>query len=271
MNRAILTRAIWVAMAFLLSISVLTKSLFGQEARKDTSGPAISSSDSSLAVEVIFKIRGEAIDRAGLENIQALLLGMDGVPYVGVNYQRLEIIVRYLPGRTTLEGLTTKIQDTNADDAVLVVRSEVIQAPNSLGVAKDQQSPFGSIFPELSLECLRHDEAQALCEKHFKDELPEGIRLKNCYTIKVDFQTVAHVDNEYDWLSLACLVDEKGKLIKPITWLELPSVSEIPLGDAVSGLLIFPKIPVLRLGLTLRLLRANGEGYDSYTVEIPEY
>ena len=113
------------------------------------------------------------------------------------------------------------------------------------------------------------DKAHALCEMPFRGELPKGIELENCYTVKIDFQTVAHVDNNYNWLSQACLVDENGKLVKPLSWLEFPSGFD-GTEKTGSGLLIFPKIPVLGLGLTLRFLRANGEGYDSFTVDLPQ-
>ncbi len=137
------------------------------------------------------------------------------------------------------------------------------------GVGTSAQNRLTPDLSNVTFECLQHDKAHALCEKHFKGELPEGLELENCYTVKIDFRTVAHVDRNYEWLSQACLVDENGELIKPLSWLEFPlgvDGTEKP----GSGLLIFPKIPVLRLGLTLRFLRANGTGYDSFTVEVPQ-
>jgi len=250
-------RTTFILAAIMLAMVLKPNDSFAKESRTGTSDWTAK----NRLMEVTFRIAGSKIDKAALESIQTILQEIEGVPYVGVNYPTVEINVRYDSAKVSVQRLKTASEGVDGPQVSIVAGPAIVSAS-----AQNRSTPDLS---HVTFECLNHDKAYALCEKHFKGELPGGIELENCYTVKINFQTVAHIDRHIDWLSQACLVDKNGKLIKPLSWLEFPSGvdgTEKP----GSGLLIFPKIPVLRLSLTLRFLRANGDGYDSFNVEVPE-
>lgn len=227
------------------------------------------SRDSAAVMEVGFKIQEQDVDRGILESVQAALQGTAGVPYVGIDYRTAEVTVRYLTPEVTIEKLLKIPAGDQTYQVSVAAGPELVGPANSLRTVTTQKQ-LKSTFSNITLECLHQDDAQVLSDRYSKGKLPEGMALEDCYAIKVDFQTTTRGDGNYNWLSLAGLVDNNGKLIKPLSWLELPTHSGAPLNAGTSGLLLFPKLPVLRLGLMLRLLRESGDGYDSFTVTVPE-
>ncbi len=251
-------RTAFILAAMMFAMVLKPNDSLPQDEQRGTSERATS----RRLMEVTFGIEGSKIDKAVLENIQTILQEIEGVPYVGVSFQAVEIKVRYDSAKVSVKSLRTAIDLMDGYEYSIAAGPAIVSAS-----AQNRSTPD---LANVTFECLRHHKAHALCEKHFKGDLPEEIELENCYTVKIDFQTVAHVDNNNDWLSQVCLVGENGVLIKPLSLLEFPS-GVAGTQRPASGLLIFPKIPSIGLGLTLRLLRANGEGYDSFTVDVPEH
>ncbi len=204
--------------------------------------------------ETVFYLEAEKLERAALENVsRSLLQDFEGVKYVGVDYRTREIVVRYDTSRISLKALESALQ-----------RMAVGRYHLKGTVRVDPRPRLEGLHNQLQFQCLEHDMARELCETHFQGKLPEDLDLENCYVIKVDSSEKAA---GYDWLANAALIDSQGKAVTPITWLELPE-AQSPARPSF-GLLIFPKIPAVGMGLTLRLLRVNGEGYDSFDVDLP--
>lgn len=224
------------------------------------------SADSSL-VQVKFEVGLLRENSTDLNFVHRYLLQRTvGVRYVGVNYNQREVVVRYDASLITLETIQKILAEMPQSSYSLVSNQDDSSAVKRKTSADTVTSP---VLSDFQLECLHHEAAHALCEEHFKGVLPDDFELEKCYAIKVDFQTVAHIDSTYDWLDQACLVDSDGRLIQPIMWLELPAVGDGPVVKPGTGLLIFPKVPILRGGLFLRFLRADGDGYSSFMVDVP--
>jgi|GEM_PF-3789261 len=214
----------------------------------------------SPLMQVILRPLIKLPDDAALQSVQGVIQDIEGIRYVGVNTRSGELIVQYWAGikLDTLMNVLTQ----SGRQATLVAGPDTVEGES----IKRIQSTL-SEGSKIRLECLRHEDARELCQTHFNG-LPNGIDLEKCYSIKVNFKTVAHVDSNFDWLSQTCLVDESGAQVKPLTWLNIPSALNYK-QDMSTGLLIFPKVPHSGPGLTLRFLKANGDGYDSYTVDLP--
>jgi hypothetical protein len=243
----------------LATIILGARVIFSQDIQKNS---ADSMPKSSLVeMKVIVKINGGGIDNEVLENLQTILQQIDGVPYVGVNYLATEVTVRYDSTKVSLHRLRKLAEGMKGH------KISVAAVQNDASVDTKNWST-----PELSnvtFEYLHHDEARALCERHFNEKSSVGIDLESCYVVKVDFQRVVHVSTDYEWFSNTCVVDEDGQLIKPLSWLDLSSEFD-KTEESGSGLLILPRIPLTGLALTMRLLRVNGEGYDSFTINVPQ-
>lgn len=250
----------------LLSVLLLSSASAQNRNTVTTNIKIPSLADRSTLLEVTFKVNARAGDQEAIESLQSRLQSIEGVRYVGVSYQSREVVVRYLSTKVSFEKLAWKFEKTERYPISEIAGPKIVEAKK-----ENDHNILSPALANVVFEYLAHHEAQTLCEEHFQGELPKAIELEKCYIIKVDFRPVTQVSAEYDWHSRACLVDEAGQLIKPLSWLELPSLKDAQKDGSLSGLLIFPKIPLLRLGLTLRLLRANGEGYDSFTVDVPEY
>ncbi len=171
---------------------------------------------------------------------------------MGVDYIKKEITVRYLKGKGVLRAIMNVLNKNN------LAVSHTVSTDAELDRRLDA----------IRFECLHYKEAQAICEKHFRPILSDAFDYQNCYAVQVEIKVTPDISKDYDLNSQACIINDKGELVKPITWLQFPKKDQhLP---KLSGLLIFPKVPVLGVGLTLRLLRENGDGYDSYSIDIPD-
>lgn len=220
--------------------------------------------------EITLKLKRNAgFEKRFSEAQDVLLLKNAGVRYVGVDYVANEIVIRYdiqKIGKLRILDILRK----KYENRVHII--EDVQNPTqnlSTNSYQNDLKLINSIITQVHFECLARDDAHAICKQLLPVETLEKIDLDKCLVVKVDFKIKQQGRQDFDWQSQACLIDENEYLIKPLNWLELPLTKEHEQKELVSGILIFPKIPLLKLGLTLRLLRANGEGYDSFFVDLP--
>ncbi|NIR51718.1 heavy-metal-associated domain-containing protein [candidate division KSB1 bacterium] len=257
--------------AGLLGLCVFTGGALALDDNGNTSAN-MQTTGSKLALrEVTFKIHKTGKELRGLESAPILLLQKwRGVRYVGVNYKTLEMVVRYQPSHIDLKQIVSALEELGNFNI------SIMDGPKNMDSTEPMKSFRPGVefsipeFSHLRLKCLTSDEARLLCDQH-REELPQELDLDQCHVIQVAFSSDVYDNGEYDWLSQVCLVDSEGRFVKPANWLKLGSVKESPIKGSVSGLLIFPRVPLLQLGLALRFLRANGEGYDSFSVSVPDF
>ncbi|MFQ5676012.1 MAG: heavy-metal-associated domain-containing protein [bacterium] len=254
-----ISRVSWAVFLLVMAQAFSQEGSYAQDSR-----PVAKAAVESNLMEVTFQVHVKD-NNAILEKVQnALLPGVEGVRYVGADYKSLKVVVRYDSSKVDLKKIQSALNKI-AKGAFSPIADPKKVKPEGWTQAENTSGGFANT----RFECLKHGDARALCETHFQNKLPEGVDLEDCYTIKVDFHTMAHIDSNYDWKTQAHLVDDNGNLIMPLSWLELPAES-LDAKTPGSGLLIFPKIPLTKLGLTLRLLRANGTGYDSFAIDVPK-
>ncbi len=256
----------------ILILNFPIKSAFTQK-ENQVNNTTVSShiADSCALMEVIFKVSSGNNENGSLQYLQTdSLLRMDGVRYVGINYRSKEVIVRYFASKVSQDKILSTLKAIANSAFVVVEDPRIVDSEMVSKSPDDRNNVLSPDYSKLHIKCITHQDAHTLCKEHLNIDIREQYPLENCYVVQVNFQTKNHIDITYDWLSQAFLVDDKGELIKPLTWLELPLIKENRERGPISGLLIFPKIPLLKLGLNLRLLRANGDGYDSYNVDVQQ-
>ncbi len=229
----------------------------------------ISEGSQTAMMQVVLHLRRESNTKELLRQMQAQIQRIDHVRQVTVSYTARELSVRYLGMESGKDRVFSRIYQEVSGGDWQVGQPEVAPLDRAHPRKLIQGNLGISPFKNADIQCLHDEMAHILCEKHLSASTLDSLDLDKCYVFKIDVEATA---DSSDISARAALEGENGEMVRPLHWFQLPSsASQKASGPPnVSGLLIFPRIPLAGVGLTLRLLRANGDGYDSYTVEVPK-
>jgi len=258
-----LHKLIMVVATFAMIVTLPAGRAFAQQKAETTRTAKPDASELQIVIHV-----SDTTDQISMESIQTELQSVADVRHVGVDFPAHAITVRWINPVLTVPKVVSVLAGLGISGHAIVPTCRANGQAQTTEARRGAQPGARIDLGNVELQCLDHHEARRFCEQYLDEVIPDGIELDKCHIIRVDFQVTSQADRGVDWMSRATLVDRDGAPVKPLAWLQLPE-SPGDINRKLTGLLIFPKIPLLNIGLTLRLLRSNGAGYDSFTIDVP--